>query len=174
MVLRLSTYQSTGENRLLPQLLFYHVIVLERKAGRHPACVCVRICVFQGQRKGKPAYILLERVLKLPIVFLSSPRQCTKQVFEMKQCLHPAHCKPSQINHQNPSVQILCCKGWSRSSSREELEFSKEQVLWPNRGRRDLRRRKAEQRPQNEAETPLQSGDPATPLPTGRAISSPH
>ena len=84
-------------------------------------CVCVYVCVFQGQRKGKPAYMLLECLLKLPRVFLCSPRQCTKQVFEMKQCLHPAHCKPSQINHQNPSVQILCCKGWSRSSSRESL-----------------------------------------------------
>lgn len=118
-------------------------------------CVCVYVCVFQGQRKGKPAYMLLECLLKLPRVFLCSPRQCTKQVFEMKQCLHPAHCKPSQINHQNPSVQILCCKGWSRSSSREELEFSKKQVLWPNQGRRP-------EEEEGRAETSKQSRDSKT------------
>ena len=113
------------------------------------------MCVFQGQRERKPAYMLLESVSKFPIVFLSSPRQYTKQVLEMKQCLHPAHCKPSQVNHQNPSVQILCCKGWSRSSSREELEFSQKQILWLHR----------EWRPEEEegrAETSKQSRDSKT------------
>ena len=122
--------------------------------------------MFQGQRERKPAYMLLESVSKLPIVFLSSPRQCTKQVFEMKQCLHPAHCKPSQVNHQNPSVQTLCCKGWSRSSPREELEFPQSKSCGCIEGG-DQRKRKAEQRPQNKAETAGRRGDPATPLPTG-------
>lgn len=91
------------------------------------SCVSVCECVCARQRERKLVYVLRECVFKVSVVFVSGPDQFLKQVFKTKQCLRHSCCNahPPHPNNlpQIQGTQTLCCKRWSRSSSREEREF---------------------------------------------------